>query len=299
MMIHTEKLRKSYGRHGALQGLDLNVPEGSTYALVGPNGAGKTTTIRLLMNIITASEGAATILGADSRKLSPRQLARIGYVSENQEIPGYMTVAGYIAYLRPFYPDWDRALEAEILARLHLPPDRKVAHLSHGMRMKMALACALCFRPKLLILDEPFSGLDPLVRDELVESLLAQAGDMTILVSSHELAEIESFATHVGFLDEGRMLFQEPLETLQARLRAVRVILDRAATLPVSPPATWLDLRVEGSVVSFVETQYAEAATNAQIAASVPGAQRIEVQPVGLRSIFTTLARASRNGRTA
>ena len=126
-----------------------------------------------------------------------------------------MTVAEYLAYLRPFYPTWDRALEAEMLRQLHLPPDRKIEHLSHGMRMKMALACALSFRPKLLILDEPFSGLDPLARDEFIEGLLQQAGEMTIFISSHELSEIESFATHVGFLDDGRLLFQESVEALQ------------------------------------------------------------------------------------
>ena len=299
MIIHTENLHKNYGRHGALRGLDLAVPEGSTYALIGPNGAGKTTTIKALMNIITPSEGTASILGVASQALGPRELARIGYVSENQVMPAYMTVAAYLDYLRPFYPDWDSALEADLLRRLHLPRDRRIGHLSHGMRMKMALLCALAFRPKLLVLDEPFSGLDPLVRDELVESLLAQAGEMTIFVSSHELSEIEGFATDVGFIDDGRMLFQEPLEALQARLRSVRVILDRDAALPAQPPPTWLDLRAEGSVLSFVDTHYTEAALPGRIAALVPGMQRIEIQPVALRAIFTTLARAMRDGRTA
>ena len=299
MIIQTQNLHKRYGRHGALRGLDLAVPEGAAYALIGANGAGKTTTIRMLMNIVAPSEGTASILGVDSRALSPRELARIGYVSENQVMPAYMTVAAYLKYLRPFYPDWDPALEAELLGRLHLPLDRKIGHLSHGMRMKMALLCALAFRPKLLVLDEPFSGLDPLVRDELVESLLAQAGEMTIFISSHELAEVESFATDIGFIDEGRMLFQEPLEALQARLRSVRVILDRDAALPAQPPQTWLDLRAEGSVLSFVDTHFAEAALKARIAALVPGMQRIEVQPVPLRTMFTTLARATRDGRTA
>src|SRR5581483_5950806 len=136
-------------------------------------------------------------------------LRQIGYVSENQKMPGRMTVAKYLAYLRPFYPTWDRALEADILGQLRLPPDRKIKDLSHGMRMKMALACALPFRPKLLVLDEPFSGLDPLVRDEFMEGLLQQAGEMTVLISSHELAEIEGVASHIAFLDRGTLLFQE------------------------------------------------------------------------------------------
>lgn len=299
MIIQTQNLHKRYGRHGALRGLDLAVPEGAAYALVGANGAGKTTTIKTLMNLIAPSQGTATILGVDSQALSPAELARIGYVSENQKMPAYMTVASYLNYLRPFYPKWDSALETGLLRRLHLPADRKIGHLSHGMRMKMALLCALAFRPNLLVLDEPFSGLDPLVRDELVESLLEQAGEMTIFISSHELAEIESFATDVGFLDDGRMQFQESLRALQARVRAVRVVLDRDAAMPTGRPDNWTDLHAEGSVISFVDTHYAEAGLNARIAALLPGALRVEVEPVGLRSIFKTLARTARDGRTA
>lgn len=299
MIIHTERMQKRYGRHAALSGINLAVPEGSAYALIGPNGAGKTTTIRILMNIIEPSEGAATILGVNSRALSPHELAQIGNVSENQEIPAYMTVAQYIAYLRPFYPSWDLALEASLLARLHLPPERKVDQLSHGMRMKLALACALPFRPKLLILDEPFSGLDPLARDELIESLLHQAGEMTILISSQELSEVEGFATDIGFLDGGRLLFQEPLEALQARLRTVRVVLDRDAAVPENTPATWLDLRTGGNALSFIDTQYVPDGFEARLAALLPGLQRVEIQPVPLRSAFTSLVRARRDGGTA
>src|SRR3569833_1502665 len=107
MIIQTQNLHKRYGRHGALRGLDLAVPEGAAYALIGANGAGKTTTIKTLMNLIVPSEGTATILGVASQALSPRELMRIGYVSENQILPSYMSVAAYLNYLRPFYPGWD------------------------------------------------------------------------------------------------------------------------------------------------------------------------------------------------
>jgi ABC-2 type transport system ATP-binding protein len=212
-------------------------------------------------------------------------------------MPGYMSVAGYIAYLRPFYPTWDRGLETEILAQLRLPPDRKIGHLSHGMRMKMALACALPFRPKLLVLDEPFSGMDPLARDEFIEGLLRQAGEMTIFVSSHELSEIESFATEVGFLDDGKMLFQESLDDLNARLRSVRVVLDREATLPGQLPPNWLDFKAAGNVLSFIDLRFAED-LNERISALVPGVTRVEIQPLALRPMFTALARATRDGRS-
>ena len=150
-------------------------------------------------------------------------------------------------------------MEADILAQLRLPPDRKIKNLSHGMRLKMALACALPFRPKLLVLDEPFSGLDPLVRDEFMENLLRQAGDgMTILISSHELTELEGVATHVAFLDRGRLLFQEPMSDLTDRLREVHVALDRGARAPAQMPKEWLDFRISGNVASFVDTAYSE-----------------------------------------
>ena len=117
-------------------------------------------------------------------------------------MPEWMTVGYFLAYLKPFYPTWDDARAEELLRQFDLPRDRKLKHLSRGMKMKAALASSLAYRPKLIVLDEPFSGLDPLVRDEFIEGLLESAGEATILISSHDLAEIESFASHVGYLDE-------------------------------------------------------------------------------------------------
>ena len=225
-MIQVENLWKKFGRHEALKGLTFNVPAGSAYALIGANGAGKTTTIKTLMNILQPTQGRVLTMGVDSRALSPAELAQIGYVSESQDMPGSLTVAQYADYLRPFYRNWDTNLERDIRRQLRLPNERRIQDLSHGMRIKMALACALPYRPKLLVLDEPFSGLDPLVREEFMSELLAQAGEMTVLISTHELGEIEGVASHVGFLDEGRVLFEEAMENLTARFREVRVTLD-------------------------------------------------------------------------
>src|ERR1700747_2580874 len=113
-MIDVRNLWKKFGRFDALRGLSFDVPEGSAFALIGANGAGKTTTIKVLMNIIEASRGSATVLGVDSRRISPRELNRIGYVSENQDMPERLTVSQYLDYLRPFYENWDRTLEASI-----------------------------------------------------------------------------------------------------------------------------------------------------------------------------------------
>ena len=296
MIVRVHDLWKRYGRFDALQGLEFGVPEGSAFALVGPNGAGKTTTIKILMNLLEPSQGHAAVLGVDSRSLSPRELANIGYVSENQDLPGRLTVEEYLEYLRPFYPRWDRDLETSMRRDMQLPATRKIRDLSHGMRIKMALVCALPFHPRLLILDEPFAGLDPLVRDELISGLLQQAGELTILISSHELAEIEGLATDVGFLHAGRLMFQEPMSRLTERCREVYVTLDSTARVPHPLPAHWLQARAVGNVLMFVETQFSDETSDHLVRTLCEGVSQIDTKPMSLRSIFTALAPAARDG---
>jgi ABC-2 type transport system ATP-binding protein len=160
----------------------------------------------------------------------------------------------------------------------------------------MALMCALPYRPKLLILDEPFSGLDPLVRDEFMEGLLEQAGDMTILISSHELGEIDGVATHVAFLDEGKLLFQESMSDLTGRFREVHVTLEAEAVRPTPAPNEWMQIRTIGNVLTFVDTRFDESGLSERIRSRIEGVRGIDAQPMALRSIFTTLARAARDG---
>jgi len=295
-MIQVNQLWKKFGRHEALQGLSFAVPQGSAYALIGANGAGKTTTIKVLMNILEPTRGSATVLGVDSRRISPRELNRIGYVSENQDMPERLSVGEYLDYLRPFYARWDRELEKTIRRQLGLPAERRISDLSHGMRMKMALACALPFRPELLVLDEPFSGLDPLVRDEFMEELLRQAGEMTVLISSHELGEIDGVATHVAFLDEGKLLFEESMSDLTGRFREVHITMEREAQPPGQVPPQWLDVKAAGNVLMFVDTRFSDDGLGERVESLGGGVRRIDTQPMPLRSIFTTLARAARDG---
>lgn len=298
-MIQVQDLHKKFKRFEALRGLSFTVPQGSAFALIGANGAGKTTIIKILTNILEPTSGSATLLGVDSRKISPRELVQIGYVSENQDMPARLTVAEYVDYLRPFYPTWDRDLERETLRQLRLPSERRIGDLSHGMRLKMALLCALPYRPKLLLLDEPFSGLDPLVRDEFMEGLLTQAGEMTILVSSHELGEIDGVATDIGFLDEGKLLFQESMAELNGRFREVRVTLAHEAVPPAQVPKDWLGLQAVGNVLTFVETSFDEKRFGEFVRSKLDEVRAIDSQPMSLRSIFTTLARAARDNAAA
>ena len=292
--IQTLSLSRKFGRTVALDRVDLEVPEGAVYALVGANGAGKTTLIKVLMNIFQPTGGAATVLGIDSHKVSGKAFNRIGYVSENQQMPDWMTVGDMLAYFRNFYPQWARDLEQQLLRQFDLPLKRKLKHLSRGMRMKAAFASSLAYRPALIVLDEPFSGLDPLVRDELIEGLIDRAPETTIFLSSHDLAEIESFSSHVGFLEQGHLLFSEELSSLTGRFRDVTVTLTGPSTLPPTPPPSWLQVEAADSVVRFVHSDYKGAAASEEFSRFFPSARDISVDAMSLRSIFLSIAKSGR-----
>src|SRR5580698_6580107 len=276
-----------------LDGLNLMVPEGSVFGLAGPNGAGKTTTVKILMNILRPTSGHADVMGIDSQKLGSEAFAKIGYVSENQEMPEWMTVQYLLAYLKPFYPAWDDARAAQLIRQFDLPLDRQLRHLSRGMRMKTALASSLAYRPRLLMMDEPFTGLDPLMREDLIEGLLESAGETTILISSHDLGEIESFASHIGYLDRGRLQISEEMTSLTARFREVEVVLDSPPLVPLDRPwpAHWLRPETAPALVRFVETHFDPERTPDEIRRLFGDVRNISAHPMPLRAIFVTLAR--------
>jgi ABC-2 type transport system ATP-binding protein len=293
-VVETHGLVKRFGRTPVLEGLDLQVPAFSIFALVGSNGVGKSTTLKTLLGVYQADAGTARILGKDSGHLQPADLAQIGFVSESSRLPDWMTVAQFLAYLKPMYPTWDEAAAAALVRQFDLPQDRALKHLSRGMRMKAALIGALAYRPKLLILDEPFSGLDAAVRDDLIQGVLEQAEETSILISSHDLAEIESFASHVGYLESGRLQFSEEMASLTARFREVEVSVDSPPSLPSAWPATWLKPETASAVVRFVESRYDGERTATEVRRVFPDCRRIEIHAMALRSIFVALARASR-----
>jgi len=293
-ILRTIHLSKRFRKTVVLDHLNMIVPEHSVYGLVGPNGAGKTTTIKILMNARQPTEGTAEVFGRDSRKLSPEDFTQIGYVSENQQMPEWMTVAYFMNYLRPFYPDWDAARAQDLLRQFELPPDRKIRNLSHGMRMKAALASSLAYRPRLIVLDEPFTGLDALVRDELIEGVLECADGATILISSHDLSEVESFASHIGYLDRGRLQFSEEMTSLVDRFREIEITLANPSQSPISWPAAWLNTEQSAVVVRFVDTQFDQERTIAEVHRLFGNTRQISVNPMPLRAIFVTLAKAGR-----
>lgn len=294
MVIETKKLTRRFGSNEAVAGLDLAVESGTIYALLGPNGAGKTTTLKTLMNILSPTSGEARVLGADSRLLSPKEFAQIGYVSENQEMPEWMTVGELLDYCRAFYPTWDAGFAAKLQKLFALEAAQRLKNLSRGTRMKAALVSSLAYRPQLLVLDEPFSGLDPLVREEFLQGILelTDQEQWTVLISSHDVDEVEKLADWVGVLNEGRLFLSEPLERLQKRFRQVSLRLPESA--PLSAPSTWLSVEREGQALKFVDMDYEEGVSQKKLQQMLPQAGAVTASALSLRELFVVLARAFR-----
>jgi ABC-2 type transport system ATP-binding protein len=246
------------------------------------------------MNILRPSAGTAEVLGTNSRRLGPAEFSQIGYVSENQELPLWMTVDYLMSWLKPFYPDWDNAWAEELLRQLDLPRGRRLQELSRGMRIKAALASSLAYHPKLIVLDEPFAGLDSLVRDELIEALLERCADATVMISSHDLAEIETFSSHIGYLEGGCLRFSEEMSSLAARFREIEITFDEPPALPAPWPQGWLNPTTSAAVLRFVDSQFNADSTPAEIRQVFPSARGVSINPMPLRAIFVSLAKSAR-----
>lgn len=296
-MIEITNLHKRFRKTEAVAGLSLSVPEGQVTAFLGPNGAGKSTTIKCLLNLHRPDTGNATILGVDSRKLGPKEFTRIGYVSENMELPLWMTVKQFLDYCRPLYPHWDAAFEKQLLTQFDLPLTTKLKDLSRGMRMKAALLSSLAYRPKLVVLDEPFSGLDPLVRDEFIRGLLelTEQEGWTVFVSSHDIEEVQRLADRVAIINRGKLALDETSDSLQSRFRAIETVLPDETKAPANLPTDWLHAEQAGRTLRFTASRFANDESLAStLREAIPGAQPPQIRPMSLREIFVVLARAYR-----
>jgi ABC-2 type transport system ATP-binding protein len=300
-IIQTESLSRRYGRTEAVHDLTLSVPEGAVFAFVGPNGAGKTTTIKTMMNILEPSSGRATVLGRDSRRLGPAEFRQIGYVSENQDLPGWMTIKDLLDYCAPFYPTWDAAFAEDLRRRLDLPLGRKLKDFSRGMRMKAALLSSLAYRPKLLVLDEPFAGLDALVRDEFIQGILelAEQSQWSVFISSHDIDEVERLADWIGVINDGRLYLAEPVASLIGRFRQIEATFEGDAVLPRPLPEHWLSAEAAGHTVRVADAKAGEPGGEERVRQALGGATRVDVSPMPLKAIFMALARTFRSEGSA
>jgi ABC-2 type transport system ATP-binding protein len=212
----------------ALDALDLQVPRGAVYVLVGPNGAGKSTAMRILLDLVRADRGTASVLGISTTAQPALVRAQIGYVPEVVDTAyGWLTVGGLLKHHAAFYHAWDWAYADALCKRLGLRMDERFRALSKGGARRVALVTALAHRPPVLLLDEPTDGLDPLAREDFGALLVEHMADAptTILWSTHHVHEAERMADHVGVLRNGRLLLQAPADTVRAGLRRYRALV--------------------------------------------------------------------------
>lgn len=286
--IRLDSLSKRFGSVAVLDDLTLEVQPGAVYGLLGQNGAGKTTTIRCMLDLLRPSSGRIAVLGRDSIRDSVEIRRRVGYLPEEPIYYPWMRVAELLRFNARFFPRWDRDLAARLLDELAIPADRRMRALSRGMKSKVGLIMALAQRPELLLLDDPTSGLDPLVRREFLEAMIGhlQSGGGTVLFSTHLVHEMERVADHVAILHEGRLLLDRPIEQARREHKTLHVVFDRS--LPMIERA---DVRVlhRGERDAVLHVSAFDDAMPAALRDA--GADSVQVHDMDLEEIFVALVR--------
>jgi ABC-2 type transport system ATP-binding protein len=239
-IIEIKGLTRRYGKLDAVNGLNLTVQPGRCYGFFGRNGAGKTTTIKCLLNLLQPTAGSLRVFGFDPQRDEVAVKSRLAYVPDSVAFYPWMTVRDTLNYLASFRAHWNRAIEADLLKRFDLDPAHKTMAMSKGQKTQLALISAICPEPELLLLDEPTSGLDPIVRRELIETVIGayQSGDpakRTVFVSTHLIAEFEGLIDEFTILEQGRALLTMSADDARDRFKKIRV---RFAQAPAQ-----LDLR--------------------------------------------------------
>lgn len=283
-VISIQECTKLFRKTVAVNKISLQVTPGSVYGLVGDNGAGKTTTIRMMLGMIPPSKGTVRVFGLDPIKDGVEIKRRIGYVSENREMYEWMKVSEIIWFVKQFYANWNDNLVNKLLEEMELPPKTKIKHLSRGTRAKLALLLAMGHEPELLILDEPSSGLDPLVRREMLEQVinLIQSEGRTVFFSSHLLDEVERVADNVGILCEGNLLADMPLDQLKEKMRRIRVAWEDE--VPDTKDLALVErLESSGREESFIAPNYSD---EVLVQFNELHPKSVKVEPLSLEEIF-------------
>jgi len=221
-VIDVSQLTRRFGAKTALAAVSVSVPRGAVYGLVGANGAGKTTLIKHVLGLLRPESGSVRVFGKDPVAEPVAVLSRIGYLSEENDLPGWMTVGELVRYSRALYPGWDDAYAEELRQMFALDGTARIKTLSKGQKARAGLLIALAYRPELLVLDEPSSGLDPIVRRDILGAVMRTiAGEgRTVLFSSHLLEEVEQVADHVTMISEGKIVLSGPLAAIKESHRA-------------------------------------------------------------------------------
>ncbi len=216
-VVEVDGLGRKFKRTVALDGLSLKIPRGGVFGLVGENGAGKTTLIKHLLGLYRAEQGTVRVFGLDPVQEPEKVLGGIGYLSEDRDLPSWMRVKELMRYTAAFYPKWDREYAEKLRQVFELDPTAKLRTLSRGQLAKAGLLATLAHRPDLLLLDEPSSGLDPMVRREILSAIIRTVADegRTVLFSSHLLDEVERVADRVAMIHQGKLVLDATLEDIK------------------------------------------------------------------------------------
>ncbi len=287
--IFTEGLSKSFGAQAAVSELSLKIQPGAVYGFLGRNGAGKTTTMRMLLGLVRPTKGSARVLGLDPTREAElmRILERVGFVPQRKQLYGWATPAELVRINRGFFPRWSDNAAARLAQRLEIPMKTAFKKLSIGNQSKVALLLALAQEAEVLILDEPTAGLDPVMVDEILRTLIEDhvSQGRTIFVSSHHLGEVEQICDWVGILEEGRLLLESRLEEIRQEFR---LVIASGEGLPVAQSSDVVSATSDGRFRRYVVAREAE-----RFAAELrnQGATILEITPLGLRELFLHLVR--------
>ena len=291
-VVEVSGLTRRFRDKVALDNVSLTVPSGSVFGLVGENGAGKTTLIKHILGSLRAQNGSVRVFGIDPVADPVGVLSRIGYLSEENDLPQWMTIDELMRYTKSFYKTWDDTYAETLRRDFDLDKSAVLKNLSKGQKARIGLLTALAYRPDLLLLDEPSSGLDPVVRRDILSAVIRTIADegRTVIFSSHLLTEVERVADYVTMIKNGRVLFSDPLDDVKARHRKVTL---RFETAREAPPASDIALHWEGNGrewTAFVSGDPAQV----EAAAKSMGAVIVGEASASLDDIFVAQASGSK-----
>jgi ABC-2 type transport system ATP-binding protein len=244
-VIEIHNLSRKFGSKKALDEVSLNVPRGAVFGLVGENGAGKSTLIKHILGLWRAELGQVRVFGLDPVADPVAVLGRIGYLSEQPDLPDWMRVYEFLRYMQAFYPKWDVQYAEQLREQFGIDRSARLRILSKGQRAKLGLLTAQAHRPDLLLLDEPSSGLDPIVRNDILAAVIRTVADegRTVFFSSHLLEEIERVSDYIAMLHQGKVVLCGPLDAIKAQHRRITL---RFESLQSAPPMIPGALSVSG-----------------------------------------------------
>jgi ABC-2 type transport system ATP-binding protein len=295
LAIEMEGVHKAY-RFFALRDVALRLEPGQIMGFIGPNGAGKSTTIRILMGLVRQDRGEVRLLGRRIPEDEAEAKWEVGFYSDDMRLYGRATLGWHMRFVESIYPGWDRSYAAELVRRFNLHPEQQIRGLSHGERTKAALLLVLARRPRLLLLDEPTTGLDPVARHEILAELMEVLTDerRAILFSSQNTQDVEQISDQITFIDRGRIIESRDKETFLERWRRLQLEVPSGFTAPALPGV--VDVTTDGRVAAVVANDYSPELASAYERA---GAVVRDVQRMTLEEIFIANVMSSRKEREA